>query len=156
MSKERHEPFGRPTIYCEELADKICELVSTHTESIMHLIERHNLPDNTTIRAWRLKYPDFSSKYLEAKRLQADLLVEEIDDLIREVNYYHDSEGNQRIDAPSVSLAIARANNRKWVAARLLPKLYGDKSSAEVINDINTTEVAEKVAKIIKDSEKEY
>jgi hypothetical protein len=137
--------------------DSVHKMVSTHTVGIDKIIAMYDdLPNQSTIRLWRLRHVYFSTKYLEAKRLQSDLMVEEIDDLICDVNYYHDSEGNQRIDAPSVSLAIARANNRKWIASRLLPKLYGDRHSDEQQTQDLAKDVAARVAEINKQAEKDY
>lgn len=157
MSKQRHEPFGRPTKYTPELGERVCELLATHTVSMKKICSMYDdLPDESTIRRWRLKDLNFRLQYLEAKRMQSDLMVEEIDDLILEINYYRDSEGNQRIDAPSVALATARMNNRKWHASRLMPQLYGDKNLADQQTKDLAKDVAERVAEINKQAEKDY
>ncbi len=125
--------LGRPSIYNEDLAKLICERVAVNPVGIEALCKLYpDLPDHSTIKAWRKLHPLFSSWYLEAKALQAQLLVEDIDDLLpNEVQYYIDERGNKRIDAPSASMLIAKINNRKWTAARLAPKIYGDRKTEE-------------------------
>jgi len=126
---------GRPTIFTEELANKICDLIATHPVGYNTLLNLYpELPDRSTFLAWRLKYDWFSTKYLEAKKFQAEILVEEIDNLIPEgLVYYTDEKGQERIDSPSAGLLIAKINNRKWTAARLVTNIYGDRQQ------VNTT-----------------
>lgn len=126
---------GRPTTYTPELAAFICEIVATHTQGLKRLCQMYeDLPDHTTIALWRFKHPEFSSQYMHAKRAQMDLTMEEIDEIVDEnINYYTDEKGNQRIDSPSATIAIAKANNRKWFASKLAPSLYGDKTQVETV-----------------------
>lgn len=124
---------GAPSIYTEELGDRICELIASHGCGYNQIRKKFpELPDRSTINLWVLKIDSFSDKYFKAKQKQADISIEELDDLLPEsLHYYVDEKGNQRIDPPSVALAVARANNRKWVASRVLPKLYGDRFEVE-------------------------
>lgn len=119
---------GRPSIYTQELAALICHRVATHRYGIKKLCRMFDdMPDHTTIHAWRYTNREFSNQYLEAKKSQIDLAIEEIDEIIQEnILFYKDSEGNDRIDSPSATIAIAKANNAKWAASKLLPQIYGD------------------------------
>lgn len=133
MSGNNGGAGGRPSSYSIDVANEICNLLATHTISMKRICALYDhIPDESTIRRWRLHNIEFRLQYLEAKRQQSDLMIEEIDDLINEVSYYRDHEGNERIDAPSVAIATARANNRKWMASRLMPKLYGERQQTEV------------------------
>jgi hypothetical protein len=88
------------------------------------------------VALWRFKHPEFSVQYLDAKRHQMDLVMEELDSLIdSNLGYYTDDKGNERIDSPSATIAIAKANNRKWFASKLAPKLYGTPSKDDETND---------------------
>lgn len=156
MSKERHEPFGRRATFSDELAEIICERIATSTISIGKLCEMYDdMPDEATIYKWRHKHAIFGDQYTRAKQRQAELTAEKILEFC-EVPTYEDEKGIERVDAGRVALQRLKVDSIKWQASKLAPKIYGDKASAEVINDANTTEVAEKVAKIIKESEKEY
>jgi len=148
---------GRPTKYSDELADLICSRIASHPVGYATLQQMYqDMPEPITIREWRKKYERFSTKYLEAKAFQAQILVEDIDDLIPEkINYYLDDKGQERIDSASASLLIAKINNRKWMAARLAPKIYGDKKQEEsspsdtlskiksLVDDLNKTNNSE-------------
>ena len=80
MAKPKGEPkkMGRPTIYSEELADFICEKVATHGMSLKQICKMYpEMPNHDTVFVWRWRYPDFSDRYLAAKRTQAELMYED-------------------------------------------------------------------------------
>lgn len=159
--KTVRENFGRPTLYTPALVDRICELVACSPVGIDKIISLYpEMPSHCTIKLWRHQYPDFSAKYLNAKSLQSQLLVEEIDDLIPiGIKYYLDDKGQERIDAPSASLVIAKINNRKWHASRLAPKIYGEKVQIETKNDDTEALKAELIelrAKLAEKSKSDY
>lgn len=119
---------GRPTNYTQQLGDKICHLIATHPIGYDPLCLMYpELPKAQVVREWRIKYPDFNAKYLSAKSFQAELMVEDIDTMLpNDIKTYIDDRGNERIDSPSASMLIAKINNRKWMAARLAPRRFGD------------------------------
>jgi hypothetical protein len=140
MATPRKKPedklkVGRPTTYTPELAAYVCKIVATHTHGLKKLHAMYeDFPDHTTIALWRFKHKEFSSQYLEAKQAQMDLTMENLDDVLDEsLHYYTDEKGNQRIDSPSATIAIAKANNRKWFASKIAPKLYGDRTQVEEV-----------------------
>lgn len=152
---------GRPTKYNDELGKLICERVAANPVGLETLLTLYDdMPDHSTIKAWRKQYAQFSAWYLEAKSFQSQLLVEEIDSMIDgQIIYVTDDKGNERIDPPSASLLIAKINNRKWTAARLAPKIYGDKQVIENVTSENIelkSELAELRAKLAQQSKSEY
>ena len=152
---------GRPTTYSDEMAKKVCEAIATNTCGYVHLERLYpDLPAFTTVKEWRHRHPEFMSQYLEARRLQAELMVEEIDDMVpKEIRYYVDDRGQERIDAPSAGLLIAKINNRKWQASKLAPKIYGDKKEIEQLTDENQkikAELLELRAQLDAQNKKEY
>lgn len=119
---------GRPTTYNEELAELICERIAITPEGLAKICEMYDdMPTPDTIRKWCLKYYDtFGRMYKTAKRVQAELLAETLDDLAKDVLYYTDKDGNLRIDPGSVQAARLRVDTRKWIASKLASHLYGD------------------------------
>lgn len=148
---EEKKQTGRPTLYTEELADLICERVATCTLGLARLCELHNdLPSKFTVNLWRYKYPEFSTRYAQAKLKQADLLAEEILDIADDAtNDWMESFGEDgdivyKLNGEHVQRSRLRIDTRKFLASKLLPKQYGqhaeedkpaDKSVIEMLID---------------------
>ncbi len=121
-------PAGRPTDYNETIATLICERVATHTCGLNRLCEMYSdLPVKSTVNLWRYKYPQFSTQYAEAKLIQADLLAEECleiaDDSGRDNTV--NELGVEICNTEWINRSRLRIDTRKWLAAKLLPKQYG-------------------------------
>jgi hypothetical protein len=106
---------GRPTIYSEELAQKICKRIMDG-ESLRQICESKDMPDRTTVHDWLSKNEDFSHQYVISREIQADYYA---DDII--------AEADKATDRDSAAAAKVKVDARKWVAAKLKPKRYGDK-----------------------------
>lgn len=151
---------GRPTIKTQELLDRICFLTATNALSLKKLCEKYDdLPAFITVWEWRLKDMKFASQYAEAKRIQQDLVVEELEEPLDNVLKYEDENGNVKIDSGSVMLERARIDTRKWQAAKLAPKAYADRTQFEEKVQENLQlkqEIAELRAKLDAQNKKEY
>ena len=129
---------GRHSEYTPEIGEWVCDIVATSTESIQKLRNIiPDFPDKSTVYKWLKDHPIFSEMYYKAKSIQSIRMIEETDDMIEnDVIRYHDKDGNEKMDGPSVAWVSTRAKHRQWQVARLAPKLYGDaKSVEEVISD---------------------
>jgi hypothetical protein len=115
----------------QELADKICSIVATHTDSLEKLVEKYDLPPVNTIYDWLWKDEAFSGKYARAKQVQAQRMVDELDKIASEKLYYEDDKGNKRVDSGYSQSQRLIADTRKWIACKLIPKVYGDKQTIE-------------------------
>lgn len=86
------------------------------------------MPGVSTVLRWLRDMPEFQEQYARAKEEQADFLAEEMleiaddksDDLL-------DTEEGQSANPVAVQRARLRVDARKWAAAKLKPKKYGDK-----------------------------
>jgi len=122
--------MGRPKKYSQALAARICLAVSTSTDSLELICKKNpDFPCAGTIYAWRLEYYNFSEMYVDAKRIQAELYIEEIiaisdntskDTLIAE-------NGKETCNSEWIARSRLRVDTRKWIACKLVPRLYGDK-----------------------------
>lgn len=127
---------GRPTIYTPELADLICLRVATHQIGTKRLCKLYDdMPDDTCIYEWRYKHPEFARKYAEAKMRQAELMAEEIIDIADDDTHdtRYDKDGNESCNAEFVARSRLRVDTRKWLASKLAPKIYGDRSTVETV-----------------------
>ena len=153
---------GKPEFeYSDELAVEICDAISCTSESLTKICERNpHFPKQDTIIKWRVRNSEFSELYLAAKRSQAMFLADEI---IAISDAAHgdvttDEYGNEKINSEFVARSKLRIDARKWAAARLAPKIYGDRPTQESAPatqaDIQGLQSA--VAELIKKNEKPY
>lgn len=103
---------GRPSMYSEELAAEICERIASG-KSLRKVCEADDMPSISAVTKWLNSKPDFVAQYARARDGQADTYAGEIVEIA-------DTE-------PDPNKARVRIDARKWVAARLAPKKYGDK-----------------------------
>lgn len=148
VKPENRKKIGRPTLFTQELADLICERVATTTLGLARMCETYNeLPDKSTINLWRYKYPQFSAQYAQAKLNQADLLAEEMLDIADDgTNDWMQSFGEEgeiayKLNGEHVQRSRLRIDTRKFLAAKLLPKQYGDKADEKKADDKSIVEM---------------
>lgn len=119
--------MGRPTKYTEELAATILTRIA-EGESLRSITKEEAMPSHATVYLWLLQKPEFSDKYARARDEQAETLADEIlaiaDEPPAEVT---DDKGISRTDSGWVTWQKNRVDARKWVAAKLKPKKYGDR-----------------------------
>lgn len=123
--------LGRPSMYTEELGQRICKVVSTHTYGLNRLTAMFDwMPTKETINEWRLSNSAFSAQYIKAKVMQSELLAEDCLDISDESGFdaHINEQGKVVCDSEAINRARLRIDTRKWLAAKLLPKIYGDKS----------------------------
>jgi hypothetical protein len=156
---------GRPTKYNPEIAQLICERVATHDVGLRRLTDMYDdLPDKVTINIWRRKHEEFRSQYAQAKREQIEFLTEDILEIADDSrNDFMESlkESEQgtawRVNGDHINRCKLRVDTRKWLASKLAPKIYGDKLLNEVsASAVSVEEIAQRVAEINKQSEKDY
>ena len=113
--------LGRPSSYSEELAEDICERLA-NGESLRAICSEEGWPSTTTVKRWLRAREDFRAQYALAREEQAEALFDEIVDIA-------DKAGNS--EGLTVDMARVRIDARKWVAGKLAPKKYGDKTTIE-------------------------
>jgi hypothetical protein len=82
---------------------------------------------------WLRKYPDFAEHYARAREQQAEKYASEIIEIADETPTcaVPDPDGgvSVRVDAAGIQRNKLRVDARKWIACKLLPKVYGDKTA---------------------------
>ena len=132
MSEKR----GRPTLYNKELAERICDRIAANGISLAKICAMYDdMPTPETVYQWIHKYPDFSEMYMIAKQRQCIALTDEILCIAdnSDGDTKEDRFGNVVCDAEYVARSKIRIETRKWLAARFMPRLFGDKM--HVVND---------------------
>ena len=129
--------MGRPTDYSEELVDDILARI-TGGEGLVRICKEENYPDVRTIYTWLRLHEDFNHRYIRAREEQADTLADEIIDIAddgRNDRYEDGENGFMRVDHDHIARSRLRVDARKWVAAKLKPKKYGDATTLRGDND---------------------
>lgn len=94
------------------------------------------MPAKSTVFMWLRTKPDFVDQYTRAKQEAADAFVEEMTDISddgsndwMEVN---DKDNvTYRVNGEHIQRSRLRVETRKWIAAKLKPKKYGEKVEHE-------------------------
>lgn len=107
---------GRPTKYTIELATAICADLS-EGKSLKRVCEAEEMPSVRSVWEWLRLYPEFSQMYARSKEESADALSDDLENIAQDV-----LQGKLDPNAGRVAADI-----KKWVAAKLKPRKYGDK-----------------------------
>lgn len=96
--------------------------------------KEEGMPSVATVYFWLRDKKDFLESYTRAKEDQADTLADEIIEIADDGrnDTIMDDEGNIRTDHDVIARSRLRVEARKWVAAKLKPKKYGDRVVQEV------------------------
>lgn len=134
-------PAGRPSTYSEDMAAEICQGLA-EGKSLRTVCKPDHMPALSTIFLWLRNHNEFSEQYAIAKEECADLWAEDIVDIadnqvgqplyIDGELYLRDGKPVFVVDGPAVNHARLRVDSRKWTAAKLKPKKYGDRMEHDV------------------------
>jgi len=125
---------GRPTKFNQQTADLICMMLSEgmNLRQILKADKVGALPAQSTVYEWLIRHPLFAEQYARAREEQADTNADEILDIADEMPpEYTDKEGRTSLDATYINWQKNRIEARKWTAAKLRPKKYGDRVALE-------------------------
>lgn len=125
------------TTYTPEIGQHICDLIATTTKSLVELctIDPQFPGGPDTIYRWIRANPEFAEMYLQARRNQVQLFVDQIifiSDDDRQ-DYAVNKHGELKVDKENIHRARLMIDTRKWLASKLMPKVYGERMQ----NDTN-------------------
>lgn len=131
-------PAGRPTDYNLELAKDICDQISNNGISLKALCRKNPIwPHTDTIYRWLRAHDEFHVMYAKAKKNQVMALVDDIleisDDSSQDET--ENSNGDTVFNSEYVARCRLRVDSRKWIASKLVPRLYGDNMVARELSD---------------------
>jgi len=137
--------------YTTEMAIKVCTVISVDARSLKQICASNpDFPDEKIIHRWRVYYPAFAKNFNAAKKCQAQILVDEIIELV-------DDPAN--CEPEILNWSKSRVSARQWLATKLLPKIYGDKQQVETVTTENTelkAELSALRAKLAEQAKSEY
>lgn len=131
--------MARPSIYSQELAEKICAKVA-QAIPLKEICEEEGMPTPATVYLWLMQADkkEFFDMYEQACAIKAEKLADELVSIADDgTNDYmerqrQDGETYEVVNAEHIQRSRLRVDTRKWVASKLLPKKYGERNSIEV------------------------
>ena len=143
----KKEPtIGRPSLYTEELAHEICVRLGSG-ESLRKICLDDRIPHIATVMSWLTKKPEFLEQYTRAREIQAETQFDELIDIVDQhpdLAHVVGKDGELievKFDSSYVAWMKLRVDTRKWTAARMAPKKYGEQKTAEETNDLTVIDV---------------
>jgi len=104
-------------------------------ESLRAICAGPDMPDKSTVFAWLAVDPEFQRAYAVARAFQAETYADEIIEIADDATgdwvdrENRDGELERAFDREHVERAKLRVDARKWMAAKLAPKKFGDSTA---------------------------
>ena len=140
---------GRPTLYTRELSDRILDLMATG-RSLRSICREDWAPDDRTIRDWVAEDRDgISPRYAHARdrcvMAWAEETIEIADDARNDFMERVKADGSVEtaLDREHIQRSVARISARQWMASRLLPKTFGDKTTVDLNAKIDVNQMSD-------------
>ena len=141
-------------LYTDAIARQICERIM-QGQSLKKVCADPRMPSMRTVCRWFAdpRLIDFREMYYFSRRIQAEMRVDEIfeiaDDTSKDWKETFDKNGDfveMVANTEAIQRSRVRIDTRKWYAARLIPRLYGDKKEIELDVTGDLAELLKKAA----------
>jgi hypothetical protein len=127
-----------PSLYSEALAEAICDRLADG-ESLNRICKAAGMPSERTVRTWaRTPEHPFPPKYARAREIGylklADELLEIADDGTNDWMRRTGKDGEDlgwAVNGEHIARSRLRVDTRKWLLSKCLPKIFGDRITAE-------------------------
>lgn len=128
--------MARPSSFSQETADAIC-LRLTEGESLRGICADEGMPAASTVFKWLSERKEFSEQYARAREAQADHLAEEILQIADDgTNDTYQTDNGAAVNHDVIARSRLRVDARKWLAAKMAPKKYGEKMAIGGADDL--------------------
>lgn len=113
-------------MYTQEVAEKVCKLLEDG-ESLRRAAKACGVDPSTVLR-WKDAYPEFAQQYARSRGVGYELLADELLEISDDsAGDYEDTERGPVAKPEVVARARLRVDTRKWMLAKMLPKVYGER-----------------------------
>ena len=116
--------MSRPTMLTEAVAAAICQKLADG-ESLIAICRNPAMPSRSTVHRWIREEDAFRERYVRAREDQADALADQV------LEIADAAAGENR----SASAAKLRIEARRWAAAKLKPRRYGERAGQDGAGD---------------------
>ena len=130
-AKAKRKP-GRPSSFTQAKADEICARMA-EGESLRAVLRDDGMPSWPTVCRWVEDNEAFRAQYTRARNAQAQRWVDEIVEIADDASndWIEGKDGQMVVNGEAIARSRLRVDTRKWIACKVLPKLYGDKIEHE-------------------------
>lgn len=135
---------GRPSEYNEEIALKICQLLTSGL-SLTKISRLPGMPRAWVMCKWMAQNPVFEANLSRARQYYAELMSTEIIELADKVRMgkkiRRSKDGVETTYGDMVDRARLQVETRKWYLSKVLPKIYGDRVDVQVSGEVDLVAV---------------
>ena len=132
-----NNPKGRPELYTEEIGAYICREIA-QGRTITKICKETNIPSLPTVMNWLnqlhpLYKESFLNSYKQAREIQAEIFADQTNDIAddgeNDTYVGIDSKGRKivKVNTDHIQRSKLRVENRRWLAAHLLPRKFSDR-----------------------------
>jgi hypothetical protein len=129
---------GRPSDYTPECAVEICAQIA-EGKPLVAICRGDSTPDVRTVYRWLNASEEFRQMYARAKEDCADTLADEIIDIADTpqlgVKTKTTDKGIELTEGDMIEHRRLQVDARKWIAAKLKPRKYGEKVEQTHVGD---------------------
>ncbi len=161
MTNPKGKPLSKkvraaPIRYSQALAERICERLAGG-ESLNSICKSKGMPKESAVRFWVVDdYMGFAASYTRARQVGYERLAEEILQIsntpvhgIKKVSKpitFRNSDGDvvptgevleEVTEGDMIEHRKLQVDTRKWILAKMLPKVYGDKQQVELTGKVD-------------------
>lgn len=122
LREEKKGNIGRPSEYSPEIADQICRWVGAG-KSLNKYCQQFGMGVETIYR-WLRTEDIFRERYSQAHLDRADLLADQVLDMLDELD-------PEDLSLEKLALAKLKVETRKWMAAKLKPGRWGEQKTVQ-------------------------
>jgi hypothetical protein len=121
----------------EKLCDAICDAIATQSKGLGAILAELGDPINpSTWYRWLQADSALRERYARARADQAQVMADQIAEIADNTQVgeiiTEKADGIEIKRADMIEHRKLRIESRKWLAAKLLPKVYGDKTQQEI------------------------
>lgn len=131
--------------FSQDLFDRICDRIADG-ESLRDICRESDKPNKGTFFRWLATDKALADQYAKAKEAQAEFMADEIMNIADDgTNDWLEQNGDEtartayKYNGEAVARSRLRVDARKWVASKLLPKKYGDKTEVALSGSVEVT-----------------
>jgi hypothetical protein len=131
MADAPKAPIGRPSSYSDEAAASLCAHLA-EGGLLLDWCRQEGRPSVAAVYRWMEARPEFREAYARAREVGLHVMAEQVigisDDASRD---WKETEDGTALDHEHVQRSRLRVDSRKWLASKLLPKIYGEKAQVQ-------------------------